>query len=138
MSDNQTLEEKFQTFNNTSDTTDQFDPQDIQNNKVMAALSYFGILVLIPILAAKDSKFARFHANQGLIFLIACIILSVANAILSSVIIGISWRLYWLSSIISLIVGLVCLIFFIIGIINVVNGRAKELPVIGHYKLLAV
>ena len=104
----------------------------------MAALSYFGILVLIPILAAKDSKFARFHANQGLIFLIACIILAVANAILTSVIIGISWRLYWLSNIISLIVGLVCLIFFIIGIINVVNGRAKELPVIGHYKLLAV
>lgn len=138
MSNNQTLEEKLQTFNNTSDTTDQFNPQDIQNNKVMAALSYFGILVLIPILAAKDSKFARFHANQGLIFLIACIILAVANAILTSVIIGISWRLYWLSNIISLIVGLVCLIFFIIGIINVVNGRAKELPVIGHYKLLAV
>ena len=35
----------------------------------MAILAYFGILVLIPILAAKDSKFARFHANQGLLFM---------------------------------------------------------------------
>lgn len=61
----ESFEEKFQNLNNTSDMTSQFDPRDIQNNKVMAILAYFGILVLIPIFAAKESKFARFHANQG-------------------------------------------------------------------------
>lgn len=57
----ESFEEKFQNLNNTSDMTSQFDPRDIQNNKVMAILAYFGILVLIPIFAAKESKFARFR-----------------------------------------------------------------------------
>ena len=35
-----------------------FDRADIQNNKLMAAFAYMGILVLIPIFAAKESKFA--------------------------------------------------------------------------------
>ena len=38
-------------------------PEDVQNNKVFAILAYIGILVLVPIFAAKESKFARFHAN---------------------------------------------------------------------------
>ncbi len=35
----------------------------------MAILAYFGILVLIPILAAKDSKFARFPCQPRLAFM---------------------------------------------------------------------
>lgn len=60
------LSDKLSGMNKTADLTDQFDKADVEQNKVMAILAYFGILVLIPILAAKDSKFARFHANQGL------------------------------------------------------------------------
>ena len=56
---------------NMKDHTNEFDPTDIQNNKAMGILSYIGLLVLIPIFAAKDSKFARFHANQGLVLVIA-------------------------------------------------------------------
>ena len=138
MTENQSFEQKLQNFNNTEDTTEQFEEQDIQNNKVMAALAYFGILVLIPILAAKESKFARFHANQGLILLIAAIILGFANMVMSTVILAISWRLWWLSSIISFCIGAVCLILFIIGIVNVCNGKAKELPIIGHFHILTV
>lgn len=33
--------------------------------KLLAVLAYLGILVLIPILVAKEDKFVRFHANQG-------------------------------------------------------------------------
>ena len=45
------------------------DPQDVQANKVMAILAYFGLLVFVPLFAAKESRFARFHTNQGLILL---------------------------------------------------------------------
>ena len=38
-------------LNNTADTTAEFDPADIASNKAMAILSYFGLLVLIPLLA---------------------------------------------------------------------------------------
>ena len=117
------------------DNTAQFDAQDIQNNKAMAILAYFGPLVLIPLLAAKGSRFARYHTNQGLVLLIGWIAYSIVYGILRSIILAISWRLYFLVSIIGL-VGLVFLVLAVIGIINAANGRAKELPVIGKIKLL--
>lgn len=118
-----------------ANSTPQFAPQDVEKNKAMAILAYFGILVLIPLLSAKDSKFARFHTNQGLILCIAAILYSVLYTVLSGIIIAISWRLAFLVSLIGL-VGLVFVVLFIIGIINAANGQAKELPVIGKYKLL--
>lgn len=39
---------------NTPDTTASYSQQDIDQNKIMGILSYFGILVLIPIFAAKS------------------------------------------------------------------------------------
>ncbi len=60
---------KIAGLNNTADNTAQFDAQDIQNNKAMAILAYFGPLVLIPLLAAKGSRFARYHTStRGLCF----------------------------------------------------------------------
>lgn len=135
MSKQQSIEEKLSVINNTADTTAEFEQQDIEKNKFMAILAYFGILVLIPIFAAKDSKFARFHANQGLVLCIAAVLYSVAYSILCGLIVAISWRLYWLVSIVGLL-GLIFLVWFVLGIINAAGGRAKELPFIGHFRLL--
>lgn len=107
-----------------------FDRADIRNNKLMAAFAYMGILVLIPIFAAKESKFARFHARQGLLLLIAEIIFSVCYCTLSFIALSVSWRLY---SIIR-IAGMASYVFLalaVIGISNAVSGRVKKLPVIG-------
>lgn len=112
-----------------------FDAKDIEQNKKMAILAYLGILVLIPILGAKESPYARYHANQGLILCIAAILYSVAYSILSSIILAISWRLYWLVSILGF-AGLVFAVLCILGIINAANGQAKELPFIGKYRIL--
>lgn len=131
----QPVENKLSETLNTEGPTASFDPADVEKNKAMGILAYLGILVLIPIFAAKDSPFARFHANQGLILCIAAIIYGVAYSILSSIILAISWRLYFLVSIIGL-VGIVFAVLCVIGIINALNGKAKELPVIGKYKLL--
>lgn len=122
-------------INNTADTTGEYDAQDIQNNKAMAILAYFGPLVLIPLLAAKGSKFARYHSNQGLVLCIVAIAYGIIYGILSSTILFISWRLYFLISIIGL-VGIVFLVLAILGIVNAANGKVKELPVIGKIKLL--
>ena len=127
--------QKLQNFNNTADTTAEFDANDINSNKAMAILAYFGPLVLIPILAAKGSKFARYHSNQGLILLIASVLYGIAYSILSSIILAISWRLYFIVSIIGL-VSIVITILAIIGIINAATGKAKELPLIGKFKIL--
>jgi uncharacterized membrane protein len=103
----------------------QYDPADIEKNKVMAILAY--IIFFIPLIAAPDSKFAKYHANQGLLLLLFCI----AFSIVSSVIPIIGW----------FILGPICsilgLILFILGIINASQGKAKPLPVIGGITIIA-
>ena len=128
-------ENSFAAAFNTADTTAQYDPADVEKNKAMGVLAYLSWLVLIPIFAAKDSKFARFHANQGLVLLIASAIFGVARWILSEILFAISWRLYFVTVIISLF-GLVFLALAIIGIVNAATGKAKELPVIGQIRIL--
>lgn len=127
--------EMFQNLNNTADTTAEFDQNDINTNKGMAILAYFGPLVFIPMFAAKQSKFARYHSNQGLLLLITAVAWSIVYGIINAILLAISWRLYTVSSIIG-ILSIVFFVLFIIGIINASNGRAKELPIIGRFKIL--
>lgn len=101
----------------------------------MAVLAYFGILVLIPLFAAKQSRYARYHTNQGLALCIAAIIYSVVYGILSSVLLAISWRLYFVLT----ILGVVSIFFFvlmIIGIVNAAGGKTKPLPLVGKMRIL--
>jgi uncharacterized membrane protein len=98
------------------------DAKDVEDNKVMALLSYIGVLVLVPLLAKKDSKYAQFHAKQGLVLFLG----EVINGILY-LIPGVNLVWFFLGWIVS--------IFFIVlsvmGIINAYQGKAKELPVVG-------
>jgi uncharacterized membrane protein len=112
------------------------DPKDAQDNKIMGILAYLNILVLVPIFAAKESPFARFHANQGLILLIASIALYVVVAILAAIFLAVSYALAALISILYLLVWLGILVFIILGIINAAKGEMKELPIIGKYRII--
>lgn len=118
-------------FNATPDYTSSFDPADVQRNRGMGVLAYLGLLVLIPLLAARESPFARFHCNQGIVLAFAEAVAGIAFRILKHLpIIG---RLFAIS---AGIVGIVAFVFSIIGIVNAANGRAKELPVIGSIQIL--
>jgi uncharacterized membrane protein len=99
-----------------------FDPKDVQDNKVMAALSYIGLLVLIPLLAKKESKFAQEHAKQGLALIIAWVILWVVGII---PILG--WIVGFFGSIILLILN-------VIALIKALMGQFWEIPVIGPFR----
>jgi uncharacterized membrane protein len=118
------------------------DASDVEKNKIMAILAYVGILVLIPILAAKDSKFARYHANQGLILFIAGFVGSIAVGILSGVIFGASMVIHFLAYLSCCLwilwpcISLGWLALAIMGIINAANGKMKPLPLIGGYTIL--
>lgn len=87
------------------------DEKDIQENKLWALLGYLGILCLIPLLARKNSKFAQFHAKQGLIMLIGEFFV-------------------WIP-VVGWILGIVLFIFWIMAIINVFSGKMQKLPIIG-------
>ncbi|TVX95323.1 DUF4870 domain-containing protein [Cohnella terricola] len=96
---------------------------DIQQNKGMAILAY--ILFFVPLLAAKESAFAQYHAKQGLnLFLLA-----LASNIVLGIIPIIGWILVPFANL--FVLGLV-----IIGIMAAANGQEKPLPLIGKYQIL--
>ena len=123
-------EENTKTEKSTTDAVGANKPKvatkdDIEKNKIMGVLAYLGILVLVPLLSAKDSPFAQYHANQGLVLLIAGVIVGAASAF---PIIG------WF--IVGPIGGILLFILAIMGIINAANGEMKPLPLIGQYTIL--
>ena len=124
------VSEKFEQFNNTADTTYEYSKDDISKNRAFAILAYIGLLFLVPLLAAPNSPFARYHTNQGLLLFVVSTASSVTAAVLSIIGLGI------LGNIINITSGTVTLIFMIIGIVNAAQGRAKELPIIGSIKIL--
>ncbi len=126
---------KIASLNNTSDFTTEFDPADIGQNKVMAVLAYLSWLVLIPIFAAPNSKFARFHANQGLLLFIVEAIMGVVYGVITAITVWVLPVFLIFTALIGL-VGILFLVLMILGIINAASGRAKELPVIGKYRIL--
>ena len=124
-------EDWFEKVNNTEDVTEKMDSKDVEENKVMGVLAYIGILVLIPLLAAPKSKFARYHSNQGLILLIIEVLCSAIFTPLGFIpYVGIVF------SIVGGLVGLVCLVLLILGIVNAAQGKAKALPLIGKFNIL--
>lgn len=113
----------YANYVNGADFTDQMDPNDIQQNKSMAILSYFGILFLVPMLAAPNSRFAKFHANQGLVLFLLEIACSGVAAFFS-------WIPFF-RGIVGSSVVIAALVFIVLGVVNAANGEAKELPLIG-------
>lgn len=95
--------------------------QDIAENKVIAAIGYIWVLFLVPLLGKKESKFAQFHAKQGLVLFIASIILMVIGWI---PILG--WLIFFVG-------GISILIFSIMGIIKALQGEYWEMPLVGQY-----
>ncbi len=106
----------------------QADPADVEKNKTMAILSYF-IFFLPLVTEAKDSPFARFHANQSLILLLANAGVWIIGIILTAITFGIF-------GFILPFVFLALFVFWIMGIMNAANGKMKELPLIGGIHLL--
>lgn len=111
------------------------DKNDAQANKLAAVFAYLGILVVVTFIMAPDSKFARYHANQGICLLITSAVYSIA----SKIIMGIFKFIPIIGALVSMVlslVGLVFLVLMIIGIVNVVNGETKPLPIIGGFQIL--
>lgn len=107
----------------TFDSGHSYDPADVQANKGMAVVAY--ILFFIPLIAAKNSPYAMYHANQGLtLFLVSL----AANIVLSVI--------PFIGALLLPLANLALLVLVILGIVNAAQGQAKPLPIIGGYTLL--
>ena len=111
-------------------------PDDAEKNKIFGILAYLGILCLVPIFAAKDSPYAKYHSNQGLVLFLAEIVLWIGLAIVDIVLYMIlPGSLGFLVTILNL-VQIVPLVLVVLGIINAAQGKCVPLPIIGGVKLL--
>lgn len=125
----------------TADYTGEMDPADIEKNKVISGLAYF--LFFLPLIACPESKYGRFHANQALLLLIIAIGGSIISTIISGIFGVIGWAIWqlivvlgFISFIIWLVVWLVVAVVGIIGLINGFTGKAKELPIVGKFRII--
>ena len=90
----------------------------------MAAISYLGILCLIPLIFAKDSAFAQYHAKQGVILAIVGIILQLVSDVL--------WNVPFGGALVT-IVGLVLFVVSIMGIVKAFRGEKFEIPYMSEW-----
>jgi uncharacterized membrane protein len=102
---------------------------DAEKNKLMAIIGYIiPVLFFIPLVSdAKNSPFAKFHANQQLNFLLFLVLGYVISSALMIVLIG--FLLYFL-----VLIGNV--VFLVLGIINAAKGEMKKLPLIGGFEII--
>jgi len=113
------------------------DPDDAEKNKIFGIIAYLNFLCFVPLLVAKDSPFAKYHANQGFTLFLA----EVALWIVSWVIIIVASFILPASgfNVIGLVfdaVGLGLFVLAVLGIINAAKGKCLPLPLIGGVKLL--
>ena len=84
------------------------------NERFMGAVSYFGILCLVPLLAGRKSAFTRYHAKQGFL------LFAIESAVGWIPLVG------WL-------IMLACVVASVAGALAALQGREWEVPVIGRY-----
>lgn len=105
--------------------------KDVEKGKLAATLSYLvvGVIWYFADEKMKRNSFVKFHVKQGLILIIFSVVWSIALSILTGMFL---FGIFYLWQIIHLL-SYVPLIFCIMGVINTLNGKEKELPIIGNF-----
>lgn len=106
-----------------SQASEVFSIEDINANKVVSGLAY--LLFFLPLVVCPDSRYGRFHANQALVLLIV--------AVVGSIVLGV---IPIINIIIYPIFSIAVVVWAVIGLINGLNGQAKELPLIGKWRIM--
>ncbi|OGG65457.1 hypothetical protein A2Z56_00445, partial [Candidatus Kaiserbacteria bacterium RIFCSPHIGHO2_12_45_16] len=88
---------------------------------LIAAASYLGPLIVIPFLTNKEDPFTKFHIKQGLVLFIAYLILWVFSGFMF-----VMWQIMQL-------INLGLFILSLIGIVNTLQRKEKELPLVGQF-----
>lgn len=87
--------------------------------RVLAVMSYLGILSLVPLVVSRKNSYVQFHARQGIVLWI--------------------WELLAVYTLLLPVMGtfffqlsvITCLVLSAVGLVSVLLGRAWRLPLIG-------
>ena len=127
-------EEKVHTSASYDYDDNMYDMKDIEENKVFAFFSYLGFLFIIPLIARPDSRFCKFHVNQGIIL---CITEAIVGALCAALELAmVTASLVTIIELMTTALDILTACLAIYGIVNALTGKAKELPVIGKFRIL--
>lgn len=104
-----------------------FTQEDIDANKSMGIVAYFIFFIPLLVESSKNSPYAKFHVNQGLLIVLAAIAVNVIGTLTTIILIGF---------LILPLGGIAVFILWVIGLMNAINGVAKPLPFIGQFTLI--
>ena len=107
-------------------TQTQAQKNDIEANKIMAVITYIGILILVPLITGRyrNSPFLKFHFNQAIIF---CIGYVVGMLI---------FLIPYIGSFVSSILALGIVVLQIISIVRAAKGETKSFPILDKIKII--
>ncbi len=125
-------------FFDTKNETSLFKQKDIDENCSLAMISYIPFLFFVPMIIKPCSGYLRYHGIQGLTMFLSFIVLEFFNIIMGAIFNSVLNEMpgIILTVIVTVIINLAVLLLISIGIANAVKGAARELPIIGKYKLL--
>lgn len=110
------------------DITDQFDADDIKQNMGTAFGTCVPPLFFIPLVTNKKTPYLQFVSGQSLSLLVLSIIVAIVGKIIG--IIPLVGGLF------SNLLGLCVTVLFLWSIVDVLTGKARKLPIIGHINIM--
>ena len=112
-----------------------YSEKEINDGKAMSAVGYVPIcglpLFLLPMFAAKENKYAQYHARQAMVLYLAGLGAFIVSFVLNFVLAII--HVPCVGAVIGAAIGIGFLVLMVIGIVNAFQGQAKELPVLGGF-----
>ena len=126
------LPSRVRSILDTPDSTASFSYRDAREGRTMACLCYLWILWVIPFFSPRKSPYIKYHLGQGLMLLLMdC---------LGATFFGIAWVLATILPVaapafaaLGEVALLLSCLLKIFGIVCALQGKAKELPLVGTY-----
>lgn len=91
------------------------------SSRIMALISYLGVLSLVPLVVNRKDPYVQFHARQGVLIWM-WEVLAIYTLLLPAV-----GKFFFKFS------SLACLVLSVLGVVSVLLGRAWKFPMIGAW-----
>ena len=99
--------------------------------RLCCVLAYVPFLFFLPLVFLKNNSRAKFHANQGLVLLIAFLVINAVIAIIDTFVV-----LPVAKNAIFTICNMFLLAFVLLGVLHVCKEEDRPLPFIGKIKII--
>lgn len=104
----------------------------VEEGKTIAGLIYLvsilgvvgWVISVVLFVLKKDNPYVKYHFQQWLVLLISGVIVGAVGMLTMIILVGF---------VVLAVGGLICLVLWIIGMINAFTGKQQPLPIIGKY-----